>query len=184
MYQLNLPEQLQDRSLKFLEQNSSFLLSLVSNCKDNLEIVSTIIQPILNAPKRCDFVPYYIQAVNTGITTFMVTNLCDNEVVKIIDSDSSWLIGRRSTCAISILNPSISRQHAMIGHEFGNQFYISDMGSKNGTKINHRQLSALERSTLCDGDLIELGSLSVQFFVATYQPSSPIEPEEELTDLF
>lgn len=184
MYQLNLPQQPQDRSLIFLEQNTSFLLSLVTNCKDDLEIVSTIIQPILNAPKRCDFVPYYIQAVNTGITTFIVTNLCENEIVKVIDSDSSWLIGRRSNCAITILNPSISRQHAVIGHEFGNQFYISDMGSKNGTKINHRNLSALERSTLCDGDLIELGSLSVQFFVATYQPPSGVDSKEEISDLF
>ena len=161
------------QALKFLEQNTSFLRSLFVNCNNDVDRMSTLIEPILNAPKRCEVAPYYIQAVSTGHSTFVVTNLAQNQAVQIVDSNSSWLIGRRSNCAIAIADPCISRQHAVISHEAGNNFYITDMGSKNGTKVNQSSLDSLNCCLLRDGDLIQLGAIRVEFFIATYsQPSN------------
>lgn len=182
MSNLSYPTNSTDRALKFLEQNTSFLRSLFANCNHNAEQVTTIIEPILNAPKRCEIAPYYIQAVNTDSTTFLVTNITEDQGVKIIDGAYSWLIGRRSNCAIPIQNRCISRHHAVIGHELGKHFHIEDIGSRNGTKVNHDRLNTLDRCTLRDGDLIEIGFVQVEFFVATSQEQSLISTEVNITD--
>lgn len=183
MSKLNSASKCNYQALKFLEQNTSFLQSLFVNCNRNVEQVTAIIEPILNAPKRCEFAPHYIQAVTTEKNTFLVTNLSESQAVKIVDSSSTWSIGRRSTCSISIANRCISRQHAVIGHEFGNSFYLMDIGSRNGTKLNHRQLNNLDRYPLGDGDLIELGFIQVEFFVAICQDLSMLPKEVGITDL-
>lgn len=163
-----------DKAFKYLEKNTSFLRSLFANCEHDMEQITTIMEPILNAPKRCEVAPFYIQAVLTGKTTFLVTNLCQIETVQIIDHAERWVIGRsRLNTAIAIPEPSISRKHAVIGHD-GNNFYIKDAGSRNGTKINYRRLSTLERSTLCDGDLIEMGLIKVEFFITSCQQMSSL----------
>ena len=169
MSELNSVSKSTYQALKFLEQNSSFLQSLLLNCDRNVEQITAIMEPILRAPKRCELAPYYIQAVNTEKNTFLVTNLSQPQAVKVVDSSSTWSIGRKSTCSISIANLCISRQHAVIGHELGRNFYIMDIGSRNGTKLNHSQLNNSDRYALSDGDLIELGSIQVEFFVAICQ---------------
>lgn len=183
MSNLSYPKNSTCEALKFLEENTSFLRSLFANCNHDAEQVTTIIEPILNAPKRCEVAPFYIQAVNTGSTTFLVTNITEGQAVQVIDNASSWLIGRRSNCAIAIPDRCISRQHAVIGHELGKHFHITDIGSSNGTKVNHRQLNTLERRILQDGDFIEIGFVQVEFFVATCEEPSPITREVTTTDL-
>lgn len=162
-----------DQALKFLEENTLFLRSLFANCDGDVEQVTAIVEPILNAPKRCEVAPYYIQAVNTGRATFLVTNLTQGQAVQIVNSASTWSIGRRSDCSIAIVDRCISRQHAVIEHDLGRDFHIMDIGSSNGTKINHVQLKPLERYNLRDGDLLELGFVLVEFFIATCQETAP-----------
>lgn len=51
---------------------------------------------------------------------------------------------------------AISRRHARIEQE-GDRFYLADLGSANGTKLNNRRLPPHEKQPLWDGDVIELG---------------------------
>lgn len=51
---------------------------------------------------------------------------------------------------------AISRRHARIEQE-GNRFYLTDLGSANGTKLNDRRLLPNEKTPLWEGDVIELG---------------------------
>lgn len=51
---------------------------------------------------------------------------------------------------------AISRRHARIEQE-GDRFYLTDLGSANGTKLNDRRLPPNEKTPLWDGDVIELG---------------------------
>ncbi|HEY9298296.1 MAG TPA: FHA domain-containing protein [Phormidium sp.] len=158
-----------DKAFKFLEKNTSFLRSLVANCQHDIEQLTTIIEPILNAPKRCELAPFYIQAVTTEKSIFLVTNLSHAETVQIIDHSEQWLIGRsKLNCSIPIYELSISRHHAILGHEAGNNFFIKDAGSRNGTKVNHKRLASLERCLLKDGDLIEFGLIKVEFFITSF----------------
>ncbi|MFB2875482.1 FHA domain-containing protein [Floridanema aerugineum] len=166
---LTYPTQNTDKAFKFLEKNTSFLRSLVANCQNDIDQLTTIIEPILNAPKRCEVAPFYIQAVTTGKSTFLVTNLSHAETVQIIDHSERWLIGRsKSDCSIAIPDLSISRCHAILGHEAGNKFFIKDAGSRNGTKVNNKRLTSLESSLLKDGDLIEFGLMQVEFFITSF----------------
>jgi len=165
-----------DRAFKFLERNTSFIRSLVANCQHDLERVTTIIEPILNAPKRCEQTPFYIQAVTTGKSTFLVTNLTHEEAVHIVDNAEKWFIGRsRYSCNIRIPEPSVSRKHAVIEQESGNNFYLKDTSSRNGSKVNGRQLTNFERCLLKDGDLIQFGLIKVEFFVTNYQGSTLVK---------
>ncbi|MCS6994883.1 MAG: FHA domain-containing protein [Anaerolineales bacterium] len=54
-------------------------------------------------------------------------------------------------------NPKlISRQHAKITERNG-EYFIEDLGSNNGTRLNGRRLPPGERTLLKDGDVIVLG---------------------------
>lgn len=57
----------------------------------------------------------------------------------------------------------ISRNQFVISHEDG-YFYLMDLGSKNGTMLNGKGLT--ERSTLSDGDYVQVGNLRFRFIVA------------------
>lgn len=153
-------------ALNFLEHSSSISQLLSAEPTPDPEKVATIIEPILKAPERCSVTSLYIQAIAIDKTTVLATNLSSPQSVEVTAIGSSWLIGRSLNCAITVLDRSVSRCHAVIGCYESGQFYITDVGSSNGTSVNRRRLKPLERYILCDGDLIGIGSLNVEFFVS------------------
>lgn len=171
-----------DQALSFLEQNPWLSDSLLADCNHDVQKVTTIIQPILNASSRCEMAAFYIQAITTGRTTFLVTNLKDAAALQITDSAASWLLGRSTNSAIAIKDTCVSRQHAVIAHACGRDFYLTDVGSSNGTWVNRQRLAHLERCPLNDGDLIQLGPVQVEFFIASSQILSPPEGDAGITD--
>jgi hypothetical protein len=150
--------------LSLLEQNPGLSNSLFAECDFNLSEVKTIIEPVLQAKKRCQMTSFYIQAVTTGRTTFLATNLTQEQEIQITSISSSWILGRSLTCAIVLPHPSVSRCHAAIGHHPDRGFYITDVGSSNGTWVNGQRLVPSRRQALRDGDLIRIGSVRVEFF--------------------
>jgi hypothetical protein len=69
-------------------------------------------------------------------------------------------IGRRSGNDIALLDLEVSRQHARIDF-VAPRYYVSDLGSTNGTRVNGRPVSG--RQPLTDGDVIELGGQRIRF---------------------
>ncbi|MBD2000709.1 FHA domain-containing protein [Oculatella sp. FACHB-28] len=153
--------------LLFLEQNPSLSDSLCADCDFNIDQVATLIRPVLQAQQRCQLSSCYIQAVAIGRTSFLITNLMQSEISHNTAIASSWLIGRSLTCAITVQDPSASRCHAVISHHRNEGFSITDIGSSNGTLVNRRRIPVMERRSLQDGDLIQIGSLKIEFFVTT-----------------
>lgn len=166
---LNLPPSSNsgDRALQFLQHYPAISRSLLIDCDHDIEKISTLVEPILEAPKRAS-TPYYIQAVTTGRTAFLTTNLPDSEQPQLTAIASTWLIGRSRNCAIPVVNASISRCHAVIGHT-SEGFYIMDVGSSNGTFLNGQRLPVLERRSLKDGNTIALSHLQIEFFVVSME---------------
>lgn len=154
-----------DSPLSLLEQNSR-LSTLLANYDLNPDEVTTLIEPVLRAKKRCQTSAFYIQAVTTGRVSFLATNLTGVRELQVTESASHWLLGRSTACAISIANPQLSRRHAVIGCSTEG-FYITDIGSSNGTWVNGRRLAVMERQPLQDGDVVRLGSIRVEFFALT-----------------
>jgi pSer/pThr/pTyr-binding forkhead associated (FHA) protein len=63
----------------------------------------------------------------------------------------------------------VSRQHACVTYR-DEQVYIEDLGSRNGTYVNQRQLKARQPHRLQDKDTIWLGHLRLIFFARDPSP--------------
>lgn len=72
---------------------------------------------------------------------------------------ASVLVGRTSDCDVVLYDPGVSRQHARIFNE-GDKYYVEDMGSSNGTKVNG---AIVKKKQLSDGDAITLGPVVFNF---------------------
>lgn len=162
---------------QFLEQNSLITDALLADCNYDRDEVITIVKRVLQAPARCQITSFYIQAVVAGQTIFLVTNLNSNQADCLLNSTSTWLIGRDATCAITLRNNSVSRCHAVVGHHPIDGIYIADVGSSNGTLVNCRRLAHRERRTLKDGDLLQLGEMKIEFFLTSRKSRKPVSYE-------
>jgi len=65
------------------------------------------------------------------------------------------VIGRRRNCDLHIALDSVSRRHCQLSRE-GDQLTIKDLGSRNGTFLNGKQVAS---SPLNAGDVIKIGPL-------------------------
>ncbi|MEM9212865.1 MAG: FHA domain-containing protein [Cyanobacteria bacterium P01_F01_bin.150] len=159
--------------LCFLKRNPSLSSALFADCSHDIQEVTTIIEPVLKAPERCQAASCYIQAVSLGATGFLATNLHTQEKKKdniaATETASSWLIGRGSTCILNMPDSSVSRCHAVISHHAYIGFFLTDVGSTNGTWVNGEKLKPRHRHTLQDGDLLRFGSLKIELFISDRQ---------------
>lgn len=74
-----------------------------------------------------------------------------------------YKIGREGS-DLTISEPSVSRKHAEITRDSSNQYYITDLHSSNGTKLDGRLIAAGEKVPLTTGTRIDLGNnVSFQF---------------------
>ena len=181
-----------DNLLCFLKRNPSLSSTLFADCSQDIREVTTIIEPVLKASERCQAAAFYIQAVSLGATGFLATNLKRQEQVQnggegnedheeegiaATETASSWLIGRGSTCILNMPDSSVSRCHAVISHHSYAGFFLTDVGSTNGTWVNGSKLIPRERYTLNDGDLLRFGNLKIELFISdrrrkTQQPQN------------
>lgn len=72
----------------------------------------------------------------------------------------SCLIGReRSQCGVYLRDPNVSRRHAELSYD-GSNWHIVDLNSTNGTLVNDIDV---DECVLCDGDLITVGLVNLEF---------------------
>jgi predicted component of type VI protein secretion system len=69
------------------------------------------------------------------------------------------IIGRSPECDLSIHDILLSRRHCRISPQ-GDTWIISDLGSKNGTRVGGDPAFEVK---LCDGDVIRLGKTAIRF---------------------
>lgn len=74
-----------------------------------------------------------------------------------------WIIGRATTCDLVLATPEVSRVHGRIGYDEG-QYYFSDLGSTDGSRVNHETAMVNQRYALKPDDIIRIGDfvLAVQ----------------------
>jgi pSer/pThr/pTyr-binding forkhead associated (FHA) protein len=73
--------------------------------------------------------------------------------------DRDWVVvGRGRGADLLVAEPTMSRAHAAIGFD-GIRFFVQDLGSTNGTRVNGERADRVELSS---GDRILLGKLLLE----------------------
>jgi hypothetical protein len=127
---------------------------------------------------RCSTTPY-IQGMVIGNQISLVTNLLHGRTQATTQPQNTWLIGRDSCqVTIALSDRRLSRCHASVQYVEEQGFYLTDLGSSNGSLINGE---LIQRATLLkDGDRIRLGSLIFTFFLCqsthSFQSVNPDHP--------
>jgi len=79
------------------------------------------------------------------------------------------VIGRTPECDVCVYEAGVSRRHARICAE-GEGYFIEDMGSSNGTRVNG---VAVKQQPLKEGDLLTLGAVVFSFSPVAAAPEVP-----------
>jgi EAL domain-containing protein (putative c-di-GMP-specific phosphodiesterase class I) len=78
-----------------------------------------------------------------------------------------FVVGRDSTCDLTIPSGETSRQHARIDHDVGGLLRVTDLNSGNGTFINHVPIHG--SALIADGDVVHFGG--TEFRVRNIDPN-------------
>lgn len=85
-----------------------------------------------------------------------------DEVVKL--EGNLWVAGRDPSCEIPIEDHHVSRRHFELT-QTNEGFYITDLGSANGTQVNGQKIPANEPRMLQSGDRVSIMDVSIDFEV-------------------
>lgn len=86
----------------------------------------------------------------------------------VVQAGEEASVGRHPQSTISVNQPSVSRKHARIWLE-GQQFFIEDLGSSNGTYVNNQRVN---RAQLSDGDDLRCGDFKMSWAEVTPRAAS------------
>jgi len=108
------------------------------------------------------------------MTLYLSGTVGDENLVWPLDAEIKS-IGRSSKSGIHVPDATVSKEHAEVTRR-GDQYFIRDLGSRNGTRVNG--VEAREPVELKSGDRIEVGHLVLR---VTDRAPGP-EPEVRLSD--
>jgi len=78
-----------------------------------------------------------------------------------LNNGNVWKIGRTEQNTVMLPDDMVSRNHAIIQQMEGGEFFLIDMGSRNGSFVNGRRVSA--PVALRDGDRLSFGEARLSF---------------------
>jgi diguanylate cyclase (GGDEF)-like protein len=76
---------------------------------------------------------------------------------------ATTVIGRSLDCQVKIHEAGVSRRHALITQSGETEYYVQDLGSRNGTTVRGRPIT---RARLTDGDRVGIGPVFFRFALA------------------
>ena len=93
----------------------------------------------------------------------------------------TWAIGRGEGCAVLLHSRAVSRLHALIQRRESGDYFLVDLGSRNGSFVNGRRLS--EPAQLHDNDHLVFAEQELIFHNPEAAVSGPLPPVTESRDL-
>ena len=80
-------------------------------------------------------------------------------------TDKPLIVGRGEDCDIRVLDTSVSRRHVRI-EKIGDDFYVLDMQSTNGTYVNDKQSLPGDPIPMRDGDYVRVGNCIFRYLAS------------------
>lgn len=80
-------------------------------------------------------------------------------------SDKPLIVGRGEDCDIRVLDTSVSRRHVRI-EKIGDDYYVLDMQSTNGTYVNDKQSLPGDPIPMRDGDYLRVGNCIFRYLAS------------------
>jgi pSer/pThr/pTyr-binding forkhead associated (FHA) protein/tetratricopeptide (TPR) repeat protein len=99
-------------------------------------------------------------------------NTADDEVLKL--EGHLWVAGRDHGCEIAIDSPHISRKHFELART-KEGFYITDLGSSNGTHLNGQRLPPHEPTQISSGDEVRVMNIEMTFEIRDLQFANRVD---------
>ncbi len=91
-----------------------------------------------------------------------------------IETGKAWTLGRGKDCTIVLSDRWVSRRHALVQQLDNGDYYLIDLGSRNGCTLNGAKISV--PSLLKTGDRIALGKTVIEFRSGQSQSTLPPHP--------
>ena len=104
-----------------------------------------------------------LKSLNYQIGTFQEHELNPSQT-----ACREWIIGRVAACDLVLASPEVSRVHGRIEYHQG-QYFFSDLGSTDGSRINHEQTEINHKYLLKQDDIIRIGD-----FVLAIESLNPL----------
>jgi hypothetical protein len=106
--------------------------------------------------------PAWAETLELNARSFAYVEIQDELRTRHPVSGETFRIGRHADNELMVADASISRYHAEIKHELNSRYVIRDLESLNGVYVNGRKART---AILSNGDLIELGDVTLKFTV-------------------
>lgn len=106
--------------------------------------------------------PAWAETLELNARSFAYVEIQDELHARHPVSGEAFRIGRHADNELMLADASISRHHAEIRHELNSRYVIRDLESLNGVYVNGRKART---AILSNGDLIELGDVTLKFTV-------------------
>lgn len=124
--------------------------------------------------------PAWAKTLELNARSFAYLEIQDELHTRHPVSGETFRIGRHADNELMVADASISRFHAEIRHELNSRYVIRDLESLNGVYVNGRKART---AILSNGDLIELGDITLKFtvFAAHDRPDMDASADSTVT---
>ena len=124
--------------------------------------------------------PAWAETLELNARSFAYLEIQDELHTRHPVSGETFRIGRHPDNELTVADASISRYHAEIKHELNSRYVIRDLESLNGVYVNGRKART---AILSNGDLIELGDVTLKFtvFAAHDRPDTEVSSDSTVT---
>ena len=83
------------------------------------------------------------------------------------------VLGRSSSCGLSLPHNSISREHCVFVRD-GERWFIEDLGSSNGTWVGSARMDSLGRRELVERNVVKAGKARITFHHGSYDANAAV----------
>lgn len=113
-------------------------------------------------PKLCLFFPKHFEDPYWAKSSFSLSCPDDENDHRGI---GEWVVGRHPAADITCAIQSISKRHCCINYSYANDlWFVTDLGSSNGTRINGQLIPPHDPHPLKVGDILHLGPNAINVF--------------------